>query len=42
MDSLFRVLRAGFLIMFVTGLLAGPAFAQQGQINGVGILRLHS
>ena len=35
MDSLIRVRRAGFLVMFVTGLLAGPAFAQQGQINGV-------
>jgi len=35
MTSLFRVLRPGFLVVVCTGLLAGSAFAQQGQINGV-------
>src|SRR3990172_8304192 len=35
MRSLFRVVRPPGLVMCVTWLLAGTAFAQQGQINGV-------
>ena len=35
MRSVFRALRRACLTMSVTGLLAGTAWAQQGQINGV-------
>jgi hypothetical protein len=35
MGPIFRVLRPGFLVVALTALLTGSAFAQQGQINGV-------
>ena len=35
MRSFFRAMRAPCLVMCLTWLLAGTAFAQQGQINGV-------